>query len=58
MKVALCRPTAVYGERDDFDPVTSHVIPALIRRAVAKENPFIVWGAQNITRDFLHIQDL
>ncbi len=58
MEVALCRPTAVYGERDDFDPVTSHVIPALIRRAVAKENPFIVWGAQNITRDFLHIQDL
>lgn len=58
MKVALCRPTAVYGERDDFDPVTSHVIPALIRRAIAKENPFVVWGAPTVTRDFLHIQDL
>ena len=58
MKVALCRPTAVYGERDDFDPVTSHVIPALIRRAVAKENPYVVWGAPTVTRDFLHIQDL
>ena len=58
MKVALCRPTAVYGERDDFDPATSHVIPALIRRAVAKENPFVVWGAPTVTRDFLHIEDL
>ncbi|WP_022668266.1 NAD-dependent epimerase/dehydratase family protein [Desulfospira joergensenii] len=56
--VAICRPTAVYGRHDDFDPVTSHVIPALIRRAVSKENPFVVWGTGDEIRDFLHVTDL
>ena len=56
--IALARPTAVYGPRDNFDPVTSHVIPALIRRAVAREEPFIVWGTGEEVRDFLHIRDL
>lgn len=56
--IALVRPTAVYGRYDNFDPVTSHVIPALIRRAVAKENPFEVWGSGNEVRDFLHVTDL
>ncbi len=58
MGVAICRPTAVYGRHDDFDPKTSHVIPALIRRAVSKENPFIVWGTGEEIRDFLHVTDL
>ena len=56
--IALVRPTAVYGRHDNFDPVTSHVIPALIRRAVAKEDPFEVWGTGNEVRDFLHVTDL
>ena len=58
MKIALVRPTAVYGRRDNFDPESSHVIPALIRRAVAKENPFEVWGSGDVVRDFLHVSDL
>jgi GDP-L-fucose synthase len=58
MGVAICRPTAVYGRHDDFDPRTSHVIPALIRRATEKENPFVVWGSGKEIRDFLHITDL
>ncbi len=58
MGIALCRPTAVYGRHDNFDPKTSHVIPALIRRAVEKENPFVVWGDGEEIRDFLHITDL
>jgi len=58
MKIALIRPTAVYGRWDNFDPATSHVIPALIGRAVAKENPYIVWGSGKEVRDFLHITDL
>ena len=58
MGIAIVRPTAVYGRYDNFDPQTSHVIPALIRRAVAKENPFEVWGTGNEVRDFLHITDL
>jgi GDP-L-fucose synthase len=58
MGIALVRPTAVYGRYDNFDPTTSHVIPALIRRAVAREDPFEVWGTGNEVRDFMHITDL
>lgn len=58
MKVAIVRPTAVYGRYDDFDPITAHVVPALIRRAVEKENPYVVWGSRDVVRDFLHITDL
>jgi GDP-L-fucose synthase len=58
VKVAIVRPTAVYGRWDNFDPKTGHVIPALIRRAVEKENPYVVWGTGDEVRDFLHITDL
>lgn len=58
LQVAICRPTGVYGSYDDFDPSTSHVIPALIKRAVDKENPYVVWGSGEEIRDFLHVRDL
>ena len=58
MKIALVRPTAVYGPRDDFDFATGHVIPALIRKAVERQNPYLVWGNGNEVRDFLHVRDL
>jgi GDP-L-fucose synthase len=58
MKIALVRPTANYGQWDDFGLTTSHVIPALIRRAVEKENPYVVWGNGKEVRDFLHVTDL
>jgi GDP-L-fucose synthase len=57
VKVALVRPTAVYGPHDNFDPVTSHVVAALVRRAVAKLDPFEVWGTGDEVRDFLHVED-
>ncbi len=58
VNVALVRPTATYGPYDDFHPATSHVIPALIRRAVRKETPFEVWGTGDEIRDFLFVEDL
>lgn len=58
LRIAVARPTAIYGEGDNIDPATSHVIPALIRRAVAKEDPFVVWGSPGMRRDFLHVRDL
>jgi GDP-L-fucose synthase len=57
VKVALVRPTAVYGPHDDFNPSSSHVVPALVRKAVEKLNPFEVWGSGNEMRDFLHVDD-
>lgn len=58
LRIAILRPTAVYGPGDNFDSRSSHVIPALVRRAVAKENPFEVWGTGEEVRDFLHVADL
>lgn len=58
LKVILLRPTAVYGPGDNFDPKTCHVIPALIYRAMAKEDPFVVWGSGNEVRDFIHVADV
>jgi len=58
MKIAIVRPTAVYGRFDDFDPVRAHVIPALILKAVERISPYEVWGTGDEVRDFLHVQDL
>ncbi len=55
--VVLIRPSAVYGPRDNFAENTSHVIPALIKRAVAGENPYVVWGSGDDVRDFIHVTD-
>ena len=57
-RVAIVRPTAVYGRHDNFDPATSHFVPALVRRAVEREAPFEVWGTGDETRDLLHVSDL
>jgi GDP-L-fucose synthase len=58
MQIAIVRPTAVYGRHDNFEPATSHFVPALVRRAVERENPFEVWGTGDETRDLLHVTDL
>jgi GDP-L-fucose synthase len=54
-------PTNLYGPGDNFDPDDSHVMAALIRRAVIaaeKSEPFLeVWGTGKATRDFLYIDD-
>jgi GDP-L-fucose synthase len=54
-------PVNLYGPRDDFDPATSHVIPALIRKAVEAaergQPELSVWGDGTPTREFLHAAD-
>ena len=51
----------LYGPGDNFDPESSHVIPALIRRCVeaAEEGApeIVVWGTGNATREFLYVED-
>lgn len=58
MKVSVVRPYNCYGPRDHFDPETSHVIPALIKRVFDGENPVRVWGSGRQTRAFLYVEDL
>jgi len=54
-------PVNLYGPGDNFDPETSHVIPAMIRRfAEAKEAGLpevVLWGDGSPTREFLHVDD-
>ncbi len=54
-------PVNLYGPGDNFDPVSSHVIPALIKKMVdAKESgapEVVVWGTGNASREFLYVDD-
>lgn len=57
-KIAIVRPANVYGPYDYFDPSSSMVLPSLIRRAVERENPFIIWGDGTAVRDFVYADDV
>jgi len=54
-------PVNLYGPRDDFDPRTSHVIPALIRKCMdataGGASEVTVWGTGSATREFLYVED-
>ena len=55
-------PTNLYGPNDNFDPETSHVMPAMIRRfheaKIADAPSVVVWGTGRPRREFLHSDDL
>jgi GDP-L-fucose synthase len=57
-----CQPTNLYGPHDNFDLTSSHVLPALLRKAhEAKETgagQMVVWGTGRPRREFLHVDDL
>jgi GDP-L-fucose synthase len=54
-------PVNLYGPGDNFDPKSSHVIPALIKKFYeAKKNNYnevIVWGTGEASREFLYVED-
>jgi GDP-L-fucose synthase len=58
LEIALARCTAIFGPHDNFDLKTCHVVPALIKRVLSDEDPFIVWGSPNVVRDFLYVKDV
>jgi GDP-L-fucose synthase len=54
-------PANLYGEQDNFDLSSSHVLPAMIRKfheAKAGEGPVVLWGSGSPRREFLHVEDL
>ena len=57
MNVCVVRPANIYGEFDDFEWETSHVIPALIRKVVERHAPLEVWGDGNDLKEFIYVQD-
>ncbi|MBI2798432.1 GDP-L-fucose synthase [Candidatus Saccharibacteria bacterium] len=54
-------PVNLYGPGDNFDPRSSHVIPALIKKCVDAtkkgEDEIVVWGDGSATREFLYVDD-
>jgi GDP-L-fucose synthase len=55
-------PANLYGPHDNFDPLTSHVLPALLRKAhlarLDGAQALTVWGSGTPRREFLHVDDL
>jgi GDP-L-fucose synthase len=55
-------PTNLYGPGDNFDPLSSHVLPALIRRfheaRATGQSRVTLWGTGTPRREFLHVDDL
>ena len=55
-------PTNLYGPGDNFDPQTSHVLPALLRKfheaSLSGAQSVTLWGSGNPRREFLHVDDL
>jgi GDP-L-fucose synthase len=58
---AVAVPVNLYGPGDNFDPASSHVIPALIRKCeearVSGAEEVVCWGTGSATREFLYVDD-
>ena len=54
-------PVNLYGPGDNFDPSSSHVIPALIKKCVDaivnKKDKIVVWGTGRASREFMYVED-
>lgn len=55
-------PTNLYGPNDNFSLTSSHVLPAMIRKAheakLAGAGSIVIWGTGKVRREFLHVDDL
>ena len=61
MNAVFLLPVNLYGPRDNFDPNSSHVIPALIRKCLEAvklgSEEIVLWGDGSPTREFLYVED-
>ena len=61
MNAVSLLPVNLYGPGDNFEPESSHVIPALIRKAVEARNAdrrsIEAWGSGNVSREFIFVRD-
>jgi len=55
-------PTNLYGPGDNYHPLNSHVIPALLRRAHEAKSggldELVIWGTGTVRREFLYVEDM
>jgi GDP-L-fucose synthase len=57
MKTVVLRPSNIYGPYDKYDFATSHVMAALVRKVVERQDPLEVWGTGKDVRDWIYIDD-
>lgn len=61
LRGAYLLPVNLYGPGDNFDPSTSHVIPALVRKCVdaveSGADEIEIWGTGKASREFLYVED-
>jgi len=57
ISIMIGRTSNIFGPYASFDPGRSNFIPALIRKAVEKREPFEVWGSPDVVRDVLYVDD-
>jgi GDP-L-fucose synthase len=60
-KFLCAMPTNLYGRGDNFDPQTSHVLPAMLRKfheGKISNQPVVLWGTGTPKREFLHVDDM
>ena len=57
MAIGILRAANIYGPRAPFDPSRSNFIPALVRKAVERQDPFEVWGDPAVVRDVIYVAD-
>ncbi len=58
MTTIVIRPTNIYGPNDDYEPETSHVTAALIRKVIERQTPIEVWGTGEDVRDVIYVDDM
>lgn len=54
----VLRPTNIYGPGDKTDPKKSHVLSALMRKVIIKQNPIEVWGDGTDEKDVIYVDDM
>jgi GDP-L-fucose synthase len=58
---AVVYPVNLYGPRDNFNPESSHVVPAMLRKfheaKLRGESDVVLWGDGSPTREFLYVDD-
>jgi nucleoside-diphosphate-sugar epimerase len=54
LKVTVVRPFSGYG----WDQSDDYPFPTFVRRALRREDPFVIWGSEHQSRDWIHIDDV
>lgn len=57
LEVIVARLSNVYGPYAKFDPAHSNFVAALVRKAVAQQEPFEIWGNPEVARDLIYATD-